>query len=264
MKTSRLPSIRPTTRRERIDRDGKLQSRDDIFRNGNGSGKFEFDERVASVFDDMLERSVPMYHECRDLTVNWCLRLARPESCIYDLGCSTGTLLHQLAQKLPEVSGLRLIGLDNSKPMLDKAREKLNGLPHCVELLEADLDGDFSPEGACAVVMNYTLQFIAPDRRKVLLEKIFNGLLPGGGFILIEKVLSEDARLSDTFVEMHHDFKRDRGYSELEIARKRDALENVLIPWKLSRTTELLRQVGFGAVDVFFKWNNFAGLVALK
>jgi len=114
------------------------------------------------------------------------------------------------------------------------------------------------------VVMNYTLQFIPPEKRLTLIKKIFNGLDSGGGLILIEKVLSEDTQLNKVFIEMHHDLKHDQGYSSLEIAKKRDALENVLIPWKLSQTTQMLYESGFNAVDVFFKWNNFAGLVALK
>ncbi|MDP6736539.1 MAG: carboxy-S-adenosyl-L-methionine synthase CmoA [Nitrospinaceae bacterium] len=260
----RLPSIRPTTRRERIYRNRELKDRDNLFRNGKGPEKFEFNEQVASVFDDMLDRSVPLYNECRNLTIAWCQHLARPQSCVYDLGCSTGTLLAQLAGALPEISGLRLIGVDNSKPMLDKAREKLTDLPYPVDLIEADLHGGFSLNRACTVVMNYTLQFIPPEKRLALVKKIFHGLDSGGGLILIEKVLSEDTQLNKVFIEMHHDLKHDQGYSSLEIAKKRDALENVLIPWKLTQTTQMLHESGFNAVDVFFKWNNFAGLVALK
>ncbi|KMP11893.1 hypothetical protein UZ36_02785 [Candidatus Nitromaritima sp. SCGC AAA799-C22] len=241
-----------------------MNTRDEIFQNGNGPEKFEFNEQVASAFDDMLERSVPLYRECLDLTVDWCARLAQPDSRIYDLGCSTGSLLSQLADALPEVPGLRLTGVDNSKPMLDKARSTLAGPPCDIELIEADLDGGAAFDNASVVVMNYTLQFIPPERRAGLVDKIFRSLLAGGGFILIEKVLSESDRLASTFVEMHHGFKQDRGYSELEISKKRDALENVLIPWKLSETRALLHKAGFADVDVFFKWNNFAGLVALK
>jgi SAM-dependent methyltransferase len=174
----RLPSVRPTTRRERIHRNRELKNQDNLFRNGKGPVKFEFNEQVASVFDDMLDRSVPLYNECRNLTVSWCRRLARPQSCIYDLGCSTGTLLAQLAWALPEVSGLRLIGVDNSKPMLDKAREKLTGLPYPVDLIEADLDDDFSLDRACTVVMNYTLQFIPPEKRLTLIKKILHRNAP--------------------------------------------------------------------------------------
>ncbi|HAX45332.1 MAG TPA: carboxy-S-adenosyl-L-methionine synthase CmoA [Nitrospina sp.] len=262
--SSRLPSVRPTTRRQRIERDNSLKNRDDLFLDEKSPEKFEFNSKVAEVFDDMLKRSVPLYRECQDLTVEWCKRLAKPDSCIYDLGCSTGSLLSPLARSIPDLPGLRLIGIDNSPAMLGKAHEKLGSFANSVSLVEADLNDSFSFNPACAIVMNYTLQFIAPEGRKSLLEQIYQSLIPDGGLILNEKVLSEDERLRETFVEMHHDFKQGHGYSQMEISKKRDALENILIPWKLSKTKALIHEAGFTTVDVFFKWNNFAGLVALK
>ena len=261
---SRFPSIRPITRRERIRRDKNLKSRDNIFRDENSPNKFEFNDAVADVFDDMLERSVPLYCECQNLTVEWCKRLAKPDTCIYDLGCSTGSLLLSLAKSLPTISGLNLIGVDNSKAMLDKAQKKLENFSSSVELVESNLNESFSFDTSCTIVMNYTLQFIPEESRGSLLNNIYDSLVPGGGFILNEKVLSENELLSETFVEMHHDFKQGHGYSKMEISKKRDALENVLIPLKLSKTMALIREAGFIAVDIFFKWNNFAGLIALK
>ncbi|MBT5793891.1 MAG: hypothetical protein HOI10_03370, partial [Deltaproteobacteria bacterium] len=110
----RLPSIRPTTRRERIKRNETQIHKDDIFLNKNSPTKFEFNSGVAEVFDDMLERSVPLYRECQDLTVNWCKRLATPDRCVYDLGCSTGSLLLLLGESIPTISRVPLIGVDNS------------------------------------------------------------------------------------------------------------------------------------------------------
>ena len=261
---SRFPSIRPITRRERAERDKSLKSRDNIFRDENSPNKFEFNDVVAEVFDDMLERSVPLYRECQNLTVEWCKHMAKPETCIYDLGCSTGSLLLTLAGSISDISGLRLIGVDNSKAMLDKARVKLENFSNSIELVEANLNKSFSFDTACAIIMNYTLQFIPKNNRASLLDQIYQSLIPGGVFILNEKVLSENELLSDTFVEMHYEFKQDHGYSQMEISKKRDALENVLIPLKLSKTMELIRKAGFTDVDTFFKWNNFAGLIALK
>jgi len=262
--SSRLPSIRPTTRRERIKRNETPIHKDDIFLDQNSPTIFEFNSGVAEVFDDMLERSVPLYRQCQDLTVNWCKRLATPDRCVYDLGCSTGSLLRLLAESIPTTPRVPLIGVDNSAAMLSKAREKLNNFPNSVDFIEANLDASFLFNDSCAIVMNYTLQFIPVENRASLLKKIYESLVPGGGFILNEKVLSENELLSDTFAEMHHEFKLGHGYSKMEISKKRDALENVLIPLKLSKTMTLVRNAGFNAVDIFFKWNNFAGLIALK
>ena len=262
--SSRLPSIRPTTRRERIKRNETPIHKDDIFLDKNSPTIFEFNSDVAEVFDDMLERSVPLYRQCQDLTVNWCKRLATPDRCVYDLGCSTGSLLRLLAESIPTTPRVPLIGVDNSAAMLSKAREKLNNSPNSVDFIKANLDASFSFNDSCAIVMNYTLQFIPVENRASLLKKIYESLMPGGGFILNEKVLSEDELLNETFIEMHHNFKKDHGYSKMEISKKRDALENVLVPIKLSTTMTLVREAGFTAVELFFKWNNFAGLIALK
>ena len=237
--------------------------KDELFSGSGAPEKFEFDENVARVFDDMLERSIPHYRECQEMVVDWCTRFAREDSNLYDLGCSTGVLLSRVASAIPERSRVRLIGVDNSTPMLDKARENLQSVKTPWELVHADLDGDFSLTNASVVVMNYTLQFIAPERRQLLLGKIFQGLEPGGCLLLTEKVLGDTPELDAAFVETHHQFKRERGYSELEISRKREALENVLTPLKLHENIALLKQAGFRNVDIFFKWNNFAGLIAL-
>ena len=260
----RLPSTRPTTRRERIKRDKHLYSKDSIFLDADSPIEFKFNSVVAEVFDDMLERSVPLYRESQNLIVEWCKRLAKPDNCIYDLGCSTGSLLLPLAKTLPTINGLRLIGVDNSIAMLNKAKNKLSDFSDSVELVEADLNKPFSFATSCAIVMSYTLQFIPEKNRATLLKTIYDSLSPGSAFILNEKVLSENELLSETFIEMHHEFKEGHGYSKMEIAKKRDALENVLIPLKLSQTSVLIREAGFTDVDIFFKWNNFAGLIALK
>jgi len=262
--SSRLPSIRPTTRRERIKRNETQIHKDDIFLGNNCPTKFEFNSGVAEVFDDMLERSVPLYRECQDLTVNWCKSLATPDRCVYDLGCSTGSLLLLLAKSIPTIPRIPLVGVDNSAAMLSKAREKLNNFPNSVNFIKANLDASFTFKDSCAIIMNYTLQFIPIENRASLLKKIYESLIPGGGFILNEKVLSENELLDETFVEMHHNFKKGHGYSKMEISKKREALENVLVPLKLSKTMTLVREAGFTTVDIFFKWNNFAGLIALK
>jgi tRNA (cmo5U34)-methyltransferase len=237
--------------------------KDELFSGSGAPEKFEFNENVARVFDDMLERSIPHYRECQEMVVDWCTRFAREDSNLYDLGCSTGALLLRVASALPEHSRTRLIGIDNSMPMLDKARQNLQAVRNPWELVHADLDGDFSLTNASVVVMNYTLQFIAPERRQLLIGKIFGGLQANGCLLLTEKVLGDTPELDAAFVDMHHRFKRERGYSDLEISRKREALENVLTPLKLYENIELLRQAGFRNVDLFFKWNNFAGLIAL-
>ncbi len=212
----------------------------------------------------MLERSVPMYQECQSLAVRWCAQFAKTNTSVYDLGCSTGTLLLKLAQSIDKNKNIALYGVDNSPAMLEKSGKTLSQSPIPCKLFEADLNQGISIQNASVVVMNYTLQFVLPEHRIPLLKNIFEGLVPGGSLVLIEKIKSDIPELDRTFIDFHHQFKRDRGYSNLEISRKREALENVLIPWTVEENQNLIKKAGFQTVDLFFKWNNFAGFIALN
>ena len=216
------------------------------------------------VFDDMLQRSIPMYQECQDLAVHWCAKYAKPSTSVYDLGCSTGSFLLKLAQALPPLKNIKLIGLDSSQAMLKKAKGTLRNSPLPCEMIQADLNENLSIDNASVIVMNYTLQFVQPSNRSTLLKIIYNALVPGGSMILIEKVNSKIPGLNKTFIDFHHQFKEEKGYSKLEISQKREALENVLIPWTVEQNNHLIQTAGFSTVDLFFKWNNFAGFIALK
>jgi tRNA (cmo5U34)-methyltransferase len=196
--------------------------------------------------------------------VHWCAKYAKPSTSIYDLGCSTEKLLLKLAEKLKHPKNTNLIGLDNSAAMLKKAKETLKSSPLSWAMVEADLNKKLSNENASVVIMNYTLQFVKLDNRTTILKSIYEGLVSGGSLILIEKVKSEIPDLNKTFIEFHHQFKEENGYSKLEISQKREALENVLIPWTVEQNSGLIKSAGFSTVELFFKWNNFAGFIALK
>jgi len=237
--------------------------KDKLFASDSSCEKFEFNAEVAQVFDDMLDRSIPLYRECRDLAVQFCLRYVKPRTCIYDLGCSAGAFLEELTREIPSGLPVEVVGVDNSKPMLERARKRLEG--KSVKLEEADLaDKSLSLKTASVVVLNYTLQFVPPAKRLHLIQKINSALTDEGRLIVIEKVKGEHSESDAVFIELYHQFKRKMGYSALEISRKRDALEDVLISWTLTENIELLHQAGFAKVEIFFKWNNFAGLIAQK
>jgi tRNA (cmo5U34)-methyltransferase len=196
--------------------------------------------------------------------VHWCAKYAKPSTSIYDLGCSTEKLLLKLAEKLKHPKNTNLIGLDNSAAMLKKAKETLKSSPLSWAMVEADLNKKLSNENASVVIMNYTLQFAKLDNRSTILKSIYEGLVSGGSLILIEKVKSEIPDLNKTLIEFHHQFKEKNSYSKLEISQKREALENVLIPWTVEQNSGLIKSAGFSTVELFFKWNNFAGFIALK
>ena len=227
-------------------------------------GDFRFDKSVATVFDDMVSRSVPFYGEIQRMVVEIAADYAEPGSSVYDLGVSSGTTFVALNPQVDPT--VKFVGIDNAEAMLDKCREKFAAekFVRPVDLQVAELNDGVQVENASVVMLVLTLQFIRPLRREKLIADIFRGLRPNGCLIVVEKVLGEDSVFNRQFIKYYYDMKRRHGYSEMEISQKREALENVLIPYKLLENRELLLNSGFRAVDVFFKWYNFAGIVAIK
>jgi tRNA (cmo5U34)-methyltransferase len=225
---------------------------------------FAFNDEVAAVFDDMVGRSVPLYHEIQRMLAELAAAFATEHSNIYDLGCSTGTTLALIQEALPLRANL--IGIDNSAEMLERCRGKLAklGLGESIQLKKADLDDGVEIRDASVVLLVLTLMFVRPLNREKLLRSICAGINENGCLLLVEKVLGDGSLFNRLFIERYYDYKRRQGYSELEIAQKREALENVLIPYRLNENRDLLLRAGFRDVEVFFKWYNFAAFVAVK
>jgi tRNA (cmo5U34)-methyltransferase len=241
-----------------------MRVKDEVFREAQLVSDFDFGEKVASVFDDMLDRSVPFYREIQRMITEIGRDLAVEGTNVYDLGCSTGNTMLALDASIDP--GVKFIGVDYSPEMLKRCRNNLaqGGFERDHELICADLNQPVSIENASLVVMVLTMQFVRPLYRDTLAESIFEGLNANGGFILVEKVLGEDSIFNRQFIKYYYDLKKRNGYSELEIAQKREALENVLVPYKLRENQELLLRTGFRYCDVFFKWYNFCGIIAIK
>jgi tRNA (cmo5U34)-methyltransferase len=225
---------------------------------------FDFGSETARVFDDMLDRSVPFYSEIQRMMGEIAKDFAVPNTRIYDLGCSTGTTLQHLDHVIEDP--VTLIGMDSSPEMLARAQAKFKAHPlnHPVELIEANLEEALPIENASVVVLNLTLQFVRPIYRDQLLAQIAQGTRSGGCLILVEKVLSEHSALNRLFIKNYYGFKRRNGYSDMEISQKREALENILVPYHESENRELLARNGFTCVEPFFRWYNFSGLIALR
>lgn len=226
-----------------------------------GCGEFSFDENVARVFDDMISRSVPLYADVQRSIPVLADLLDHDPVKVVDLGCSTGTSLIHLAQSLPS-RNMELIGIDNSPAMLAKCEEKLAKfqLPQKIKTHLSDVR-QFEFSEASIVLMNYTLQFVKVENRPTVLKRIRDSIR-GGGFLLVsEKVVHHQPRVDSALVELYFEYKRRQGYSELEISRKRDALENVLVPLTVSDNIDMFHQAGFGRVELLLKWFNFATFV---
>ena len=225
---------------------------------------FAFDANVVQVFPDMIQRSVPGYSTIIAMTGVLAERYARAGTHCYDLGCSLGA--STLAMRaLLDTRDCKIIAVDNSPAMIERCRALIATDAHTtpVQLLLADIN-DVELSNASVAVMNFTLQFIAPAQRAALLQRIAAAMQPGSVLVLSEKIRFDDAHLQQLNTDLHHAFKRANGYSDLEIAQKRTALENVLTPETLATHRERLQCAGFASVDVWFQCFNFASLVAIK
>jgi tRNA (cmo5U34)-methyltransferase len=242
-----------------------MEVRDEVFKEPvSQSSDFKFDNKVVKVFDDMVTRSVPFYIEIQRMIGELAKEYSKQGTVIYDLGCSTGTTMINMNSRVHEE--IKFIGWDDSQEMLDKCRDNLAsaGMTRNFELVNANLNKGLSISNASVVVLCLTLQFIRPLNRVKLLEQIRKGLVDGGCLILVEKILGEESSLNRNFIKYYYDFKRRNNYSDMEISQKREALENVLIPYRLSEDIDLLGAAGFSHTEIFFKWYNFSGIIAFK
>lgn len=236
---------------------------DRLFAEGSYPKKFAFNEEVANVFDNMVLRSIPFYSEVSNQVLAWAQLHLPKDSKIYDVGCSTGTIFHLLAQYIN--SSLHMIGIDTAQAMLNKAQTKLadfNKKHQISWLCQNALELVYSK--ANMIVCNYTLQFIPVEDRKELLRKFHQGLKPGGILFLSEKIRTEDPVVQETMTTIYEAYKRSRGYSQTEIERKKEALDQVLVPVTIEDLQSWLKEVGFRTIEITSKWYCFVSIVAIK
>jgi len=223
--------------------------------------KFEFDQAVASVFDDMLSRSVPFYDEVRHLIISLILAEQTEGKKVLDLGSSTAKFLLELHARLD--TKMQLKGIDNSPAMLERAHQKCQAFGADITLELADmLEYPYANEDI--VVANYTLQFIRPIQRIELIKRLYKSLNNQGLFIFSEKIVFDDKRLDKQMIDIYYTYKKSQGYSDYEIAQKREALENILIPFTINENIQMCKDAGFDKIDTVFQWANFVTFVAKK
>jgi len=243
------------------------KKRDSIYGSGKTEiGSFRFDQRVADVFDDMIARSVPGYAQILALLPTLTRAFTMPGKHYYDLGCSTGAGLIAMSRGLAGTPA-SLVGIDTSPPMLDEARANLARIKTSSDLSirfqEADITQvHYQPTALC--LLNFTLQFVPIEQRSALLQTLYHALEPGGALVLSEKLASSRPEVSELLTRVHHQFKADQGYSELEISQKRDAIENVLIPETLTTHLERLELAGFSTITPWIRNLQFVSILAVK
>ena len=242
-----------------------MPEKDSLYRDGvQEGGDFVFDERVVRVFPDMINRSVPGYGLVLELLTFLARRFVQDGSTVYDLGCSLGAATLAAQQGVDE-GDVRFVAVDNSAPMIARCKDLLGqrGKAFPVEFIEGDVR-EVPVRNASMTILNFTLQFVPPEDRHALLQRIAEGTLPGGIVVLSEKIRFDDETQQEIQTELHHDFKRSRGYSELEIARKRDAIEQVLRPDSEEKHLARLHAAGWQKAFRCFQALNFACYLAIR
>jgi tRNA (cmo5U34)-methyltransferase len=225
---------------------------------------FTFDETVAKVFPNMIQRSVPGYNTIIAMTGVLAERYAQAGTCCYDLGSSLCASTLSMRQQL-EGRHCTIIAVDNSAAMQERCAPLLEQDDSTIVVKQVLADmRDIEIENASVVVLNFTLQFIPADQRQALLSKVYAGMNKGGILILSEKIKFNDPHLQELNTDLHHSFKRNNGYSDMEISQKRSAIENVLVPESIDTHQQRLSNIGFSSIDVWFQCFNFASLVAIK
>ncbi|HSG92280.1 MAG TPA: carboxy-S-adenosyl-L-methionine synthase CmoA [Methylotenera sp.] len=225
---------------------------------------FKFDDKVAAVFDNMIHRSVPGYDAIIAMIGIMAEKYLVPGSYCYDLGCSLGVATSAICARMPH-NDYQVIAVDNSQAMIDAMHSRIqsHNSRDRIELKCEDVR-NIGVSNASFVVMNFVLQFIPQDERQAVLDNISHGMLPGGVFILSEKISFDDAAEQRFQIDMHHEFKKLNGYSELEISQKRAALEKILIPDNIAEHQARLRDAGFSRSYSWFQCFNFISIVAFK
>ena len=245
--------------------DNRNQERDKLFAKPTDMlVDFVFDEQVASVFPDMIRRSVPGYDTIIPMLGVFAGKYVQANTTIYDLGCSLGAATLSIRRRATKANS-KIIAVDNAEAMVEKCKQHVENDASvtpveviCDDILNIDINN------ASLVVINFTLQFLAPDVRAGLLERIYRGLNSGGALVISEKVISEDQTQQSFYDDLHMEFKRANGYSELEISQKRTALEKVLIPETAETHINRLKDAGFEFVSTWFQCFNFSSFCAVK
>jgi tRNA (cmo5U34)-methyltransferase len=222
---------------------------DNIIIPGN---KFSF-AIAAKSFNKHVENSIPFYNEGHNLILNYIEYFVNNKSIVYDIGCSTGTLLARIKEKYSFVNA---IGIDRESEMISEAKKYYD-----LAFIAADAL-DINYNNASVVTMYYTLQFLNRSSKEKLIKKLYDSMLENSALLIFEKILSKDKFIQDLNEQLYYEFKK-QTYTIEEIENKTKSLIGVLHSVTSEENLELLSNCGFNT-NIIFKYLNFEGYLAVK
>lgn len=229
-------------------------------------GKWVFDEEVANCFEDMLQRSIPQYDVMRKTTFELASPFLENKKwfSLLDIGCSDGLGLVDYVKRFGAHG--KFLGIDCSDAMLKKAEERFSGFCNAgvCDFRNIDLRESF-PVGQYDIIQSIlSIMFIPIQYRQSIIQSVYDNLKPDGCFLFVEKVLGNSAKIDSLLVDKYYDIKRQNGYTEEQIMRKQLSLEGVQVPVTSNWNVDLLKQAGFRYIDVYWRYLNFVGYIAIK
>ncbi len=216
---------------------------------------------IANEFEDHVRLSVPFYDDGHSLVCQYSDFFVKNNSIVYEIGSSTGLLLRKLLNHHSKKIEIKLIGIDPVSEMIDLANHKIND--QRIEFVCDDVIG-VNFDRSSLIVSYYTIQFIHPNIRQEVFNKIYNSLEWGGAFILFEKIRAPDARFQDYASQIYADFKLANGFTESEIVHKTRSLKGVMEPYSEQANIDMMKRAGFSDITSIFKWVCFEGFLAIK
>ncbi|WP_405169439.1 methyltransferase domain-containing protein [Paenibacillus sp. FSL H3-0286] len=227
------------------------------------SGDWKFDSEIVPIFDEHVRLSVPLYSEIHNMITEMSYWFVEDFTNIYDIGTSIGETVHNINNKHKN-KNINYIGIDSSESMVIKARERFKD-EGCITVLNQDAtDKSFVMNNACYITAVLSIMFVPQRQRQDLINKIYKGLNYGGAFVMIEKIVGSNARFDEMWVELYHDLKLKNGLKHQEVIAKSQSIRGILKPNTVDENISMLKKAGFSNIDTFFKWNNFAGFIAIK
>ncbi len=224
---------------------------------------WSFAGKTPLVFDEHISKSVPGYDEGQQIIASYCdffINLSPKR--IYDLGCSTGSLLQKIEARHSNKE-ISYIGYDVIPEMIDIAKKRnffnKNRFDFsCKDILEVDF------LESSVFTSYYTLQFILPSVRQTLVNKIYESLSWGGAFFVFEKTRGPDGRFQDMNTHVYNDYKLRNGYKPEEIFSKSRSLAGVLEPFSDRGNYEMFQRAGFKDIEYIFTNISFKGWICVK